>query len=106
MTPPTTQWLSAAELSRMLVVGPERLLAYASRGDLPCKWNQQGKPLFDADYAATLFRGRGVALEATSPHFLGVLGSTRLGRAMPEAPASLAESATPRELRALRRRAA
>lgn len=94
------RWITAAELSKIFVVGSERLLEFARRGDLPCHWDQQGRALFDSEYASTLFRRRGVALAAHAEPHLGVLGSVRLGPAPALDPIERSESVKSRTTRA------
>jgi hypothetical protein len=92
-------WQTAEQISRNLVVGATRLLAYAARGNLPCRMVKGAEALFDAEVASLYFRQRGSAM-ASAAHaegHLGVLGVVKLGERS-SAPAARRPSA--RELRA------
>jgi hypothetical protein len=76
-------WMSADELAGRFMVGPERLSAFADRGNLPRRKLATGEVLFDADIAARYFRSRTASLivtHASDAPSLGVLGVTKLGR--------------------------
>ena len=75
-------WTTASELSGRYLVGPERLLDYSRRGNLPMLRGTDGVPLFDEQVVARLFPARQQRL-APSGANLGVLGSSRLGPANP-----------------------
>ena len=75
-------WMSADELAERFIVGPERLSAFADRGNLPRRKLEGGEVLFDAEIAARYFRSRRAGLvvtQADARESLGVLGMTKLG---------------------------
>ena len=73
------QWMTAQEIAKCFVVGAGRLLAHSRRGDLPCQRGVYGQLEFDADYAATLFRRRGIVQLQSATNNLGLLGKVQLG---------------------------
>jgi hypothetical protein len=71
--------MTATDLSRRYLVGPDRLLEYSRRGNLPMSRSADGTILFDEDFVVRLFRSRSAAPAATDATSLAVLGSSRLG---------------------------
>ncbi len=77
-------WMTAEEIGELYIVGPERLQAFAARGNLACRRPVGGAPLYDEAGVARFFRPRrGGILVAKQPEgeHLGVLGLSKLGDA-------------------------
>jgi hypothetical protein len=60
MTEYCGDYCTSEEISQEYAVGPQRLLAFAMRGNLPMRM-EDGKPLYDRDIVAKLFRRRDAA---------------------------------------------
>jgi hypothetical protein len=85
---PIANWKTAADISTRYLVGEQRLLAYAERGNLPLFRRPDGVVLFDESVVALYFRPRSAATAANdqsapSPNGLGIIGLSRLGEAPP-----------------------
>jgi hypothetical protein len=106
---PTANWMTAAEISARYVVGEQRLLVYAHRGNLPLMRNPDGATLFDESVVARYFRPRNAAPVAAVPpdvRGIAVVGVSRLG-APPRTDVPVNDGAsTPRAPRVERRRKA
>ena len=74
-----TSWKTVTELSEDYLVGSDRLLGFARRGNLACRWLEDGTTLFDEAGVALLFRTR------HGNESLGTLGLARLGDGTPSA---------------------
>ncbi len=88
---PMANWMTAAEISARYVVGEQKLLAYAQRGNLPLMRQDGGATLFDESVVALYFRPRNAAAaQALPPNVrgLGVLGVSRLGDPAPAQPSA------------------
>ncbi|MFT3765645.1 MAG: hypothetical protein QM820_09035 [Minicystis sp.] len=76
-------WMTVSEISARYIVGEQKLLAYARRGNMPMMRCEDGSILFDGSYAAQLFRPRSpeaaITAPATGKPNMGVLGVSRLG---------------------------
>ncbi|HVJ93961.1 MAG TPA: hypothetical protein VM580_29430 [Labilithrix sp.] len=74
-------WMTAEEIGERYVVGPERLQAFAARGNLACRKPEGAPMLFDEASVARLFRPRygGIAVTKPAGNHLGVLGVSKLG---------------------------
>lgn len=77
-------WMTAEEIGELYIVGPERLQAYAARGNLACRRPTGGAPLYDEAAVGRYFRPRrGGIVVSRMPEgeHLGVLGVAKLGDA-------------------------
>ena len=73
-------WMTAEQISTRLVVGAQRLLEYAKRGNLAMYRLEDGTVFFDGDAAANYFRPRNAVLQVDpDARDLGVMGKVRLG---------------------------
>jgi hypothetical protein len=97
-------WITADEIAEIYAVGPQRLAAYAMRGNLP--WRRQGDAtLYDEAVVQRLFRPRRGGIVVTRAHagaHLGVLGVSHMGDA--PVTAESGEVELPPSLRGERRR--
>jgi hypothetical protein len=92
-------WMTTAEISARYIVGEQKLLAYAHRGNMPMFRGPDGIVLFDESFAAQLFRPRdpAAAVAVTAPSGkpnLGILGVMRMGD-QPDAAAAPASMRVP-----------
>jgi hypothetical protein len=76
---PTSNWLTAGEITARYVVGAQKLAAYSLQGNLPLRRGPDGVERFDEKMVALLFRPRQGASMG-----LGVLGEARLGQPAPD----------------------
>jgi hypothetical protein len=94
-------WMTAVEISARYIVGEQKLLAFAARGNMPMLRGEDGIIRFDAHHAAMLFRPRDpaaalpIAVDTSGKPNLGILGVTRLGEAR-LGEARLGEQAAPK----------
>lgn len=99
-------WMTAAEIATQFMVGEAKLLAFASRGNLPSRLGPEGERLFALAGVERLFPRRGAAaLEARTSRSFGTLGGFALGASADEANrhiSHLPTKAAPREDRASR----
>ncbi len=103
-------WMTVAEISARYVVGEQKLLAFAARGNMPMLRGEDGIIRFDEHHARMLFRPRDPAAaipvaDTSGKPNLGVLGAARLGEraaARPAAP-SMVVPASPSVRQAHRR---
>lgn len=95
-------WMTAEQISTRLVVGAQRLLEYAKRGNLAMYRLEDGTVFFDGDAAANYFRPRNAVMQVDpDAQHLGVMGKVRLGEShTTTAPAGISgREARKRELR-------
>lgn len=79
-------WMTAEQISTRLVVGAQRLLEYAKRGNLAMYRLEDGTVFFDGDAAANYFRPRNAVMQAAPDvQHMGVMGKVRLGEGYPTA---------------------
>lgn len=72
-----SDWWSAKRISEQYVVGENRLMAFAARGNLPSVKDSDGRWLFDVEVVRSLFRCRDAAM---APELRpGSLGAAVLG---------------------------
>jgi hypothetical protein len=75
-------WLTAEQVGACYLVGEQRLLEHARRGNLALRRRAGEAVVFDGDGVARLFRLRGAAagpVKETTATSFGVLGVVRLG---------------------------
>lgn len=95
-------WMTAEQISTRLVVGPQRLLEYAQRGNLAMYRLDDGTVFFDSDAAARYFRPRHAVMQVNPEvQHMGVMGKVRLGEGY-AAPASAMVSGREARRRELR----
>jgi hypothetical protein len=82
-------WKSSSDLQDLYDVSEARLEAFARRGNLPYRREQNGETLYEEGGVARLFRARGggltISAEAAANPGFGVLGAMRLGAPPPTA---------------------
>jgi hypothetical protein len=71
-------WMTADEICALYAVSPDSLALYRQRGTLASQL-RGGRPVYDAQAAATIFRRRGVATSVTDERSFGRLGTVTLG---------------------------
>ena len=101
-------WLTAEQVGARYLVGEERLLEHAQRGNLALRRCAGETVVFDGDGVARLFRLRGTAagsVKETTATTFGVLGVVRLGEEAAEPEAAAATELPRMEGREARRRA-
>jgi hypothetical protein len=74
LTEKSADYCTGDEISQEYAVGPQRLLAFAMRGNLPMRV-EDGQPLFDRGVVAKLFRRR----DAPEGQGMTLGGGFRLG---------------------------